>query len=253
MFLWVSSFYSVAILLQMYWPMRQSLLRSVVQEKRLLSSSPVHLLVWERVRLSTLVQVSLVHSVVQRSLIFCTSTNAGTFAIILTWTPTTAQFGPQGFCAGAIDNTGVQSSPWCITFLVGFNAPNLQKPLFVQHSASPLGTVFANQSIFAIQSTTFPWRLRRSNIVSHCWIGVNGVGVNRPGRNGTFVRFIDATLNNTQVLAYDCGWSTMVTYSGSTIIIYAPYAWVPGHRYYVTFDSGECSEWSMMMSIWTLL
>ena len=46
-------------------------------------------------------------------------------------------------------------------------------------------------------------------------------------------------MNNTIVLQYDCGWSPMVTYSGDTIIIYAPYAWIPGHQYYVTFDSGE--------------
>ena len=80
-------------------------------------------------------------------------------------------------------------------------------------------------------------------------LGANGVGVNRPGRNGTYVRFMDATLNNTQVLAYDCGWSTMVTYSGSTIIIYAPFPWQPGHRYYVTFDSGESTNKVIMMSM----
>ena len=74
------------------------------------------------------------------------------FTIVLTWTPTDNQYGPQGFCAGAIDNTGVQSDPWCITFLVGFTPPNLQQPWFVQHSASPLGTVFANHTIFSIQS-----------------------------------------------------------------------------------------------------
>lgn len=75
------------------------------------------------------------------------------FAIVLTWTPTTAQIGPQGFCAGAIDDTGVQSNPWCITFLVGYSAPNLQKPMLVQHSASPLGTILSTHSIFSIQST----------------------------------------------------------------------------------------------------
>ena len=69
-------------------------------------------------------------------------------------------------------------------------------------------------------------------------VGVNGVGVNRPGRNGTFIHFIDATANNTEVLSYDCGWSPMVTYSGNTIIIYAPHNWTFGHQYYVTFDSG---------------
>ena len=72
----------------------------------------------------------------------------------LLFTPTASQYGPQGFCAAAIDSTGVQSDPWCITFLVGFTAPNLQTPIFVQGSASPVGTVFANQSIFSIQSKT---------------------------------------------------------------------------------------------------
>jgi len=72
--------------------------------------------------------------------------------IILLFTPTANQYGPQGFCAAAVDNTNLQSDAWCITFLVGFTAPNLQTPVFVQGSASPLGTVFANQSIFSIQS-----------------------------------------------------------------------------------------------------
>ena len=40
------------------------------------------------------------------------------------------------------------------------------------------------------------------------------------------------------MLQYDCGWSPNVTYTGDTIIIYAPYSWIPGHQYYVTFDSG---------------
>jgi hypothetical protein len=76
----------------------------------------------------------------------------GIFSINLLFTPTANQYGPQGFCAGAIDNTNVQSDPWCITFLVGFTAPNLQVPLLVQGTASPVGTVFSNQSIFSIQS-----------------------------------------------------------------------------------------------------
>ncbi|CAF4631991.1 unnamed protein product, partial [Rotaria sp. Silwood2] len=73
------------------------------------------------------------------------------YSINLIWTPTSDQYGPQGFCAGAVDSTDVQSDPWCITFLVGFTAPNLQTPLLVQGSASPIGTVFANQTIFSIQ------------------------------------------------------------------------------------------------------
>ena len=70
-------------------------------------------------------------------------------------------------------------------------------------------------------------------------LGVNGVGVYRPSRNGTYVSFIDATMNNTIVLQYDCGWSPNVMYSGDTIMIYAPYMWTPGHQYSVTFDSGK--------------
>ncbi len=67
--------------------------------------------------------------------------------------------------------------------------------------------------------------------------GVNGVAVNLPNRNGTWIYFNDATLN-TVVLQYGCGWDPNVIYSADTIIIYAPYPWVPGDTYYVTFDSG---------------
>ena len=80
------------------------------------------------------------------------NTSPGIYVINLLWTPITGQYGPQGFCAAAIDSTSVQSLPWCITFLVGFTAPNLQPPILVQGSASPVGTIFANHSIFSIQS-----------------------------------------------------------------------------------------------------
>jgi hypothetical protein len=68
----------------------------------------------------------------------------------LTWTPNSTQSGPQGFCAGAIDNFNLQSDPWCITYLVDYTSPNLIQPILVQGSASPIGTVFANQSLFSI-------------------------------------------------------------------------------------------------------
>lgn len=64
------------------------------------------------------------------------------------------------------------------------------------------------------------------------------MAVNRPGRNGTYIHFHDETAGGVIVLEYDCGWSPNVFYSGSTIIIYAPYSWTYGHRYYITFDSG---------------
>ena len=62
--------------------------------------------------------------------------------------------------------------------------------------------------------------------------------MNRPSHNGTYVSFHDATLNGSIVLSYDCGWSPNVTYIHDTIIIDAPYGWIPGHQYYVTLDSG---------------
>ena len=89
----------------------------------------------------------------------------GIFTIQLLFTPTANQYGPQGFCAGAIDNTDIQSDPWCITFLVGFTAPNLQTPALVQGSASPIGTIFANHTIFSIQSKLFKLNNSLINLV----------------------------------------------------------------------------------------
>lgn len=76
----------------------------------------------------------------------------GVFQIVLSWIPTADQYGPQGFCAGAVDDTNIQSDQWCITFLVGFESPEIIKPNLVQGSASPLGTIFQNHTIFSIQS-----------------------------------------------------------------------------------------------------
>ena len=158
----------------------------------------------------------------------------------LLFIPTGDQYGPQVFCAAAVDNTNVQSDPWCITFLVGFTSPNLQTPLLVQGSASPVGTVFANQTHFTIQSNL--WAREQSATVVFP-LGKNGINVNRPGHNGTYVSFHDANLNGSVVLAYDCGYSTNVNYVGDTIVVNAPFAWVPGHQYYVTFDQGLNLSW----------
>ncbi|CAF4134472.1 unnamed protein product, partial [Adineta steineri] len=54
--------------------------------------------------------------------------------------------------------------------------------------------------------------------------------------------FTDATANNTLVQKFDCGWDPNVIYTGYTTIIRFPVApWIPGHFYYVTFDSGVAS------------
>ncbi|CAF1445970.1 unnamed protein product [Adineta steineri] len=143
------------------------------------------------------------------------------YEIILSWIPIQAQYGPQSFCAGAIDSISLQSNQWCITFLVGFDSPDIIRPTMVQGSASPIGTVFQNQTLFSIQTTK---------------------AVNRPTLNNTFIYFTDATANNTLVQKFDCGWAPEVTYTGYTTVIRFPVApWIPGHFYYVTFDSGVAS------------
>ena len=40
-------------------------------------------------------------------------------------------------------------------FLVGYRSPDIVRPTAVQGSASPLGTVFQNQSTFSIQSNYY--------------------------------------------------------------------------------------------------
>ena len=62
--------------------------------------------------------------------------------------------------------------------------------------------------------------------------------VHRPNRNGTYIRFMDASTNAT-VLMYDAGWAPNMVYTGNTIIIVTNYTWAMGGNYYVLFDSGR--------------
>ncbi|CAF3566701.1 unnamed protein product [Rotaria sp. Silwood1] len=76
----------------------------------------------------------------------------------------------------------------------------------VQGSASPVTTVFANQSIFSTQPIVY----FKAKVLVFFLIFVkdtNVVAVNRLGRNGTWIYFNDATMDNTVVLKYDCGLS----------------------------------------------
>ncbi|CAF3777214.1 unnamed protein product [Adineta steineri] len=143
----------------------------------------------------------------------------GLWIMTLTWTPLSSQLGPQGFCAGAIDNSSLQSAPWCITYLVGYDSPNLIRPTLVQGSASPIGTVFSNQSLFSIQATS---------------------AVGRPTLNNTNICFHYDTTNAT-VFCYDAGYSPNVIYTGYTIVIVTNYTWTPGQSYYVTLSDGFAS------------
>ncbi|CAF4309628.1 unnamed protein product, partial [Rotaria sp. Silwood2] len=134
--------------------------------------------------------------------------SSGIYQIVLSWIPTADQFGSQGFCAGAIDDTNVQSNQWCITFLVAYDSPNLIQASSVQGTVLPIGT-------------------RQ---------------VNRPSRNYTYVYFNDAA-TGTSVHTVDCGWDPHVMYSENTITFYIPSPpWIVGHTYYVTFDNGVASD-----------
>ncbi|UJR29667.1 hypothetical protein I4U23_017215 [Adineta vaga] len=120
----------------------------------------------------------------------------------LTWTPIAAQSGPQGFCAAAIDDSNLLSDPWCITYLVNYESPELIRPKVVQGSASPI--------------------------------------VGRPTRNGTNICFREAA-TNVLVLCYDAGYASNVVYTGYTIVVTTNYTWTPGLFYYITMDSGFAS------------
>jgi len=78
----------------------------------------------------------------------------GIYEIILSWIPTMLQYGPQSFCASAIDSASIPSNQWCITYLVGFQAPTIISPTVVQGSASPVGTIFQNNTRFSIESNS---------------------------------------------------------------------------------------------------
>ncbi|CAF1517940.1 unnamed protein product, partial [Adineta ricciae] len=143
------------------------------------------------------------------------------YHLILSWIPTADQYGPQPFCAGAVDNSSLQSNQWCVTFLVGFESPDVIRPTAVQGSASPVGTVFQNQSVFSFQTTK---------------------SVGRPRRNGTYIYFHDATANGSIVAQFDCGWAPEVTFTGfTTVIRFTSTPWTVGHFYYVTMDGGVVS------------
>lgn len=111
-------------------------------------------------------------------------------------------------------------------------------PILVQGSASPLGTVFSNQSLFSISGKlSFPIHIFLIKITKI--IATNGVY--HPNRNGTYIK-IYLQSNDTLVWQVDGGWSPLVTYSGTTLIFQVPNpSWIPGETYYILFDSGAVS------------
>ncbi|CAF4849818.1 unnamed protein product [Rotaria sp. Silwood1] len=141
--------------------------------------------------------------------------------ITLTWTPTTDQRGPQVFCAAPIDQKELTGSQHCVNFVVGYLPPNLITPRLVQGSASPLGTVFANHSLFSIQATG---------------------DVYRPSRNGTYIQIFNKANPSCAEWEVDCGYSSDCIYSGQTVLFYVRNAnWAYGANYYILFSSGAAS------------
>ena len=108
----------------------------------------------------------------------------------------------------------------------------------VPGSASPLGTVFSNQSLFSIQGTRLP-RLANSSISI---VNVATNGVYHPNRNGTFIKIYNKANPLVPAWQADCGYSPDCIYSGQTILfrVQNP-SWIPGANYYVLFDSGAAS------------
>ncbi|CAF0825479.1 unnamed protein product [Adineta ricciae] len=142
------------------------------------------------------------------------------FELILTWNVSNTLHGPEPLCAAAVDNFQLQSNQWCVTFVVGYDSPDVIRPTLVQGSASPVGTVFQNQSVFSFQTTKF---------------------VGRPSRNGTNIYFKDAA-NNVTVAQFDCGWAPEVTFTGyTTVIRFTNTSWKAGHFYYITMEGGVVS------------
>ncbi|CAF4971027.1 unnamed protein product, partial [Rotaria sp. Silwood1] len=149
-----------------------------------------------------------------------TRSNQDLYQINLTWTPTANQLGPQSFCAAALDNTNISSDQWCITFLVGFNSPDLIRPSLIQGAVSPVGTIFANRSLFTAM-TTRP--------------------ITRPSHNDTFVYFKNLA-NNVTAYSIDCATSSEILYLDTLLVINVSNAsWTPGAIYYITFDDGAIS------------
>ena len=127
---------------------------------------------------------------------------------------------------------------YCINFVVGYRSPELIPPILVQGSASPLGTVFANHTIFSISGKTFLLRFYFYEL--DCFpIATNGVY--HPNRNGTYIKIYLAS-DDSLVWQADCGWSPLVIYTGTTVLFRVSNPpWIPGKTYYVLFDSGAVS------------
>ncbi|CAF3704333.1 unnamed protein product [Rotaria sp. Silwood1] len=127
--------------------------------------------------------------------------STGIYQIVLSWIPTSDQYGPQGFCAGAVDSTNVQSEQWCITFLVGFESPSIIRPSAVQATRS----------------------------------------VSRPTRNGTYIHFKDSTTNTIVQSYDCGWQPEVTYTGFTIVIRFPTAPWIVGHSYYVMFDSGVAS------------
>ncbi|UJR07107.1 hypothetical protein I4U23_011395 [Adineta vaga] len=121
---------------------------------------------------------------------FQTTSPVATYQITLNWIPTSAQFGPQFFCAIAIDNNQIASNQSCFTFMVDTEAIDIIRP------AMP-ALILQDQTLFSIQTTKKPYR---------------------PMRTGVNIYFHDAN-TSTNVSTFDCSSAPEVTYKNDSILI----------------------------------
>lgn len=105
-------------------------------------------------------------------------------------------------------------------------------------TASPIGTIFSNHSLFSIQGKTYILLVEKS--FDDLCLATNGVY--HPNRNGTYIQIYNKASPSTPAWQADCGYSPDCIYSGQTVLFVVRNAsWTPGATYYVVFSSGAAS------------
>ncbi|CAF3413857.1 unnamed protein product [Rotaria socialis] len=139
-----------------------------------------------------------------------------TWAVTISWTPTSDQVGLVPICAAAVDDYGQASDQNCVMIAVGATSFSILTPTFVQGTASPLGTTLSTQTRFSIQANL---PLRRTKL-NNTLIYIQGYDV-------TYYRTID------------CKYSGDVYFVNKTLIFFVRNpSWTLGRTYYVNLGYG---------------
>ncbi|CAF3174745.1 unnamed protein product [Rotaria socialis] len=139
-----------------------------------------------------------------------------TWAVTISWTPTSDQVGLVPICAAAVDDYGQASDQNCVMIAVGATSFSILTPTFVQGTASPLGTTLSTQTRFSIQANL---PLRRTKL-NNTLIYIQGYDV-------AYYRTID------------CKYSGDVYFVNKTLIFFVRNpSWTLGRTYYVNLGYG---------------